>query len=500
MISHTTLFRLISQLLVQNKLEIEFDRMSIFFESQGQYQPKIPRLDVCMLFVSWINGGKKNCLSSAWILTSRYKSVVDDWIRLNAHPMLQMWWNSPRWIVTLFFNRGSMKLNPECFWRARKEHEGKELCQRNTDIFFWSFFLLPSKNPNAHPINFFTCENCFRRWNAFLLEATRSFHQTQRCCVDKVVHVVAPRVFYHQSRGVRCWLSSLPIESTTWPLGELIPILGQSTFSTHVQGFAPSLSPLWLHVLPVHCYCCHPLTLLQGQFQCQTLWSVYDQQHAWEPDCRLCVTPKTEPSKSSSGNTRCNRLSAPCRLSFQNKIGVHRSSGSPRGARWPQSSPTIANAPSGGGCQMWRSRTARPATQVAHHDLYGSWRGKCSNLSFSEGPAGTAWRRTAGISAASSSISSPASLLAPASRSPALSAKGHRRPSFGLTGFDPAGWNPTCLSHATARHTLCSFWPKGFSLHISWSPDDSNLCQQCYRRQPWCLAQPSGSVTSMCEI
>ena len=35
---------------------------------------------------------------------------------------------------------------------------------------------------------------------AFLLEATRFSRQTQRYCVDKVGHVVAPRVFYHQSR------------------------------------------------------------------------------------------------------------------------------------------------------------------------------------------------------------------------------------------------------------------------------------------------------------
>ena len=43
------------------------------------------------------------------------------------------------------------------------------------------------------------------------------------------------------------------------------------------------------------------------------------------------------------------------------------------------------------------------------------------------------------ISAASSSISSPALLPALASHSPAPSAKGHRRPSFGLAGLDPAG-------------------------------------------------------------
>ena len=51
-----------------------------------------------------------------------------------------------------------------------------------------------------------------------------------------------------------------------------------------------------------------------------------------------------------------------------------------------------------------------------------------------QGPPG---RRTAGISAASSSISSPVLLLALASHSPAPSAKAHRRPSFGLTGLDP---------------------------------------------------------------
>ena len=51
--SHTRLLQFsISQLLEHNKLEvflgdsIESDRMSILFQSQDQYQPKIPRLDV----------------------------------------------------------------------------------------------------------------------------------------------------------------------------------------------------------------------------------------------------------------------------------------------------------------------------------------------------------------------------------------------------------------------------------------------------------------------
>ena len=56
MISHIRLLQsLISQLLEYNKLEvflegrlhsIESDRMLILFESQDQYQPKIPGLDV----------------------------------------------------------------------------------------------------------------------------------------------------------------------------------------------------------------------------------------------------------------------------------------------------------------------------------------------------------------------------------------------------------------------------------------------------------------------
>ena len=56
MISHFRLLQSsISQLLEYNKLEvflegqlhsIESDRRSILFESQDQYQPKIPRLDV----------------------------------------------------------------------------------------------------------------------------------------------------------------------------------------------------------------------------------------------------------------------------------------------------------------------------------------------------------------------------------------------------------------------------------------------------------------------
>ena len=56
MISHTRLLQFsISQLLEYNKLEmflgeqshsIESDRMSILSESQDQYQPKVPRLDV----------------------------------------------------------------------------------------------------------------------------------------------------------------------------------------------------------------------------------------------------------------------------------------------------------------------------------------------------------------------------------------------------------------------------------------------------------------------
>ena len=83
---------------------IESDRMSILFQSQDQYQPTKPRLDVfpCTVQVSrttwyrsqyvqdlhdfWSLGsmGKKNTLSSAHIFTSRYQSIVDNGVKIEC--------------------------------------------------------------------------------------------------------------------------------------------------------------------------------------------------------------------------------------------------------------------------------------------------------------------------------------------------------------------------------------------------------------------------------
>ena len=38
-----------------------------------------------MIFVSGINGQEEHCLSPAQILTSRYQSIVDDWMKIKKH-------------------------------------------------------------------------------------------------------------------------------------------------------------------------------------------------------------------------------------------------------------------------------------------------------------------------------------------------------------------------------------------------------------------------------
>ena len=174
-------------------------------------------------------------------------------------------------------------------------------------------------------------------------------------------------------------------------------------------------------------------------------------------NCWLCVAPKTESSESSSGNTRSNRLSAPW---LSDSFTRH-------GDRIKPLVPTVLSK------QDWRASffrltSRRQVTIIQSNDcqcLPPGVAARCDGHSLHvgprkshttictaheeahvpispsqkvlQGPPGDG--RTEGISAASSSISSPALLLALASHSPAPSAKGHRRPSFGLTGLDPAG-------------------------------------------------------------
>ena len=55
-----------------------------------------------------------------------------------------MWWNIPRWI-TLFCNEGSIRLRPECPWRARKKRIIPE-----TSVQYWYLHFAPPPPAAKH--------------------------------------------------------------------------------------------------------------------------------------------------------------------------------------------------------------------------------------------------------------------------------------------------------------------------------------------------------------
>ena len=49
-----------------------------------------------------------------------------------------MWWNNPRWIITVSCNIGSMRLRPECPWRSRSWKNVPEISVQHWYLLFWT--------------------------------------------------------------------------------------------------------------------------------------------------------------------------------------------------------------------------------------------------------------------------------------------------------------------------------------------------------------------------
>ena len=172
-------------------------------------------------------------------------------------------------------------------------------------------------------------------------------------------------------------------------------------------------------------------------------------------NCRLRVAPKTESSESSSGNTRSNRLSAPW---LSDSFTRH-------GDRIEPLVPTVLSK------QDWRASffrltSRRQVTIIQSNDCQCPLRGWLPDVTVTHCTSGHASRTPRSVRLMKRQMFQSlllrrscrdrmgthcrylsrfllnffaTLLLALASHSPAPSAKGHRRPSFGLTGLDPAG-------------------------------------------------------------
>ena len=71
--------------------------------SRSTWYREVNMFRIFLILVSWINGQEEYCLSSAWILTSRYQSIVDNRVKIDACvlraplPALTVrFWGAPR--------------------------------------------------------------------------------------------------------------------------------------------------------------------------------------------------------------------------------------------------------------------------------------------------------------------------------------------------------------------------------------------------------------------
>ena len=132
-------------------------------------------------YVHKINRQKEYYLSLAWIRTSRYQSIVDGRMKIKQHIRCGKYFGRiHRWIITLSCNEGSMRLRPECPWRARRWRIVPEI-----SVQYWYLLFTP---PPAAKHNFqrssdqyCTCGSWFRR--QFLILQNWTAPSFSRCTV-----------------------------------------------------------------------------------------------------------------------------------------------------------------------------------------------------------------------------------------------------------------------------------------------------------------------------
>ena len=82
---------------------------------------QVHHIRILVIFVHRINRQKEYCLSFAQTLDLQvFNPELMIECKLNAHPGWKMYWKKLLWIITLSCNEGSIRLRPECPWRARK--------------------------------------------------------------------------------------------------------------------------------------------------------------------------------------------------------------------------------------------------------------------------------------------------------------------------------------------------------------------------------------------
>ena len=108
---------------------------------------------ILMLFVSGINQKKEHCLSLAWILTSKYQSIVDERMKIKKHIQ------SGKYVGRVHSELSHclvMKDQWDYVLNVLEELGNRELFlkyQCSTDISFLLLLLLPSMPSNDHQTN-----------------------------------------------------------------------------------------------------------------------------------------------------------------------------------------------------------------------------------------------------------------------------------------------------------------------------------------------------------
>ena len=123
---------------------------------------------ILVILVQKIHRQKEYCLSVAQTLTSRYESRTDDGMQIDCTSDNISVLEEVALIITLSCNEGSMRLRPECPWRARKY----TIVPDSSVQYWWYLFLFP--HPPAMFFFLFSsdqwwqCRKCFWRLSLIL--------------------------------------------------------------------------------------------------------------------------------------------------------------------------------------------------------------------------------------------------------------------------------------------------------------------------------------------
>ena len=98
----------------------------------------VDRFRILVFLIQWIHRQKEYCLSFAQILTSWYRSWIDDGMLIDCTSNVIMYVKQSSGIKTLSCNEGLMRLRPEWPWRAWRYKIAPE-----NSVKYWYLFLFP---------------------------------------------------------------------------------------------------------------------------------------------------------------------------------------------------------------------------------------------------------------------------------------------------------------------------------------------------------------------